>query len=1220
MSGKPATGKSVIAGFVVEDLEASGVACSYYFFKHGDTSKSRLSACLRSLAFQMAMADTGVLDALMGLQEDRFRIDHENERSLWRTLFTSKVFKAATTRHFWVIDALDECTNPHPFLDPMLLRIETGGRLQIFITSRETPELCRLFSGLGSRRYLQGHISAEETVHDIERIVTSKRGSFFTENEDSRAALERRIIEKSKGSFLWTRLVLDELSTAFSEEAIEHVLDEVPRGMEPLYHRALETMSLTARVKRHAKAILTWASCVMRPLTLGELECALEIDLKETFPRLADTIRISCGQFVTVDKHGRVQMVHETAREFLLSGEVESEFAVNPTEGHTLIAKVCLEYLTKDELKPPRAGRRGPVSARPSQKMEFFAYAAGMFSTHLAKADPAADQVLELVDRFLKLNILTWIESVAETGNLGLMIRAAEDLKAYANACTVERSPLRRDVQAIRSWSVDLQRVAAKFADALIASPSAIYHRIPPFCPTSSAIHGISAFGKRLSVSGLPALPWDDRLSCLDFGNGQTSALCYGEEFLAVGLRGGRVALYHPNSCQEYRIFNHGETVMRFQFRRKSDMLASSGPKTLCVWDIRTGQKLYQFPSPRRFVALVFCDNLLMAASSQNELLSWDLDDEAVEQTKRLWRDWMDDALPSLSRPPAALSISAAHKMMAVAYIGTPVTLWDFEHEAFLGRCGKKLPSGETSTHPAVALLLNPNPSIELLAISYLDGELVILDPFTDTEIEKQRVSCHTLAASPDGRLLAGAGKEGTISIFEFDTLKLLYKVRSSDIYIKSLAFSCDGANLADLRGTQCNIRTPPILLTGTSLDDGLSVDTSSSTGESSRQGSMVKITAMTLIPDKRGVLCGQEDGSVCLYDIKSGDLTTKLYSHKAAVHTICWLPWASRAISTCLANRVLACHFETAPNESTDIPTAGNIILDARLECGSTIVQLLPGRLASKLILSTDKSDHLWDLDSAREDLTMMYDDYFARTWLQHPRSASHVICVKETAIGVHQWQDLSQVISVSLTTEGLAGLSVKRAFFAGAENVLLDLVETNGSSGTKEVCLLSCTSPVVYDEKSTEKAGKYGPIMKFRGKAGQVVVKVASAGEEEKGKLMEADAISLTRLGTIMGHISHVIGILQTADKTRLIFLDSRSWVSSVDVDEASASRGNLTSYSRHFFVPYDWFAGTRNPVGSVTAQGEIVFAKSGHVAVIRGGLEYSEPVDVRTSGSVR
>lgn len=35
-----------------------------------------------------------------------------------------------------------------------------------------------------------------------------------------------------------------------------------------------------------------------------------------------------CGQLVSVDKIGKVQMVHETAREFLLNKDLNSELAL----------------------------------------------------------------------------------------------------------------------------------------------------------------------------------------------------------------------------------------------------------------------------------------------------------------------------------------------------------------------------------------------------------------------------------------------------------------------------------------------------------------------------------------------------------------------------------------------------------------------------------------------------------------------------------------------------------------------------------------------------------------------------------------------------------------------------------------------------------------------------------------------------------------------------
>ena len=52
------------------------------------------------------------------------------------------------------------------------------------------------------------------------------------------------------------------------------------------------------------------------------------LDTHDSFPRLEESIATLCGELVVVDKYGRVRMVHETARQFLVTGGLESEFFV----------------------------------------------------------------------------------------------------------------------------------------------------------------------------------------------------------------------------------------------------------------------------------------------------------------------------------------------------------------------------------------------------------------------------------------------------------------------------------------------------------------------------------------------------------------------------------------------------------------------------------------------------------------------------------------------------------------------------------------------------------------------------------------------------------------------------------------------------------------------------------------------------------------------------
>ena len=1205
VNGKPAAGKSVLAGYVIGQLKNTNADCSNFFFKYGDKSKSRLSVCLRSLAFQMACTNVQVRETLLEMQKNEIKFDNDNERTIWRKLFLSGIFQTEFPRHYWVIDALDECVNCASLFDLMLAKLDESIPLRILITSRETPELEKHFFSLSTRRFQSERISAADTLPDIKLLVEAKARSLVVKDDEDRAALVEKILGKSKGSFLWTVLVLNELSNSYGEEEINQVLDDVPRDMEPLYQRTLELMSQATGGKKLAKAILTWATCATRPLTTKELDGALKLDIKDNFPKLEESIVALCGQLVTVDKFGKVQMIHETAREFLLNDDLESEFAINKTEAHTRIARICLTYLTGEEMKPPRTGRRGSAMITVGKRAEFSLYAYTAFSYHLTKADPPANDVLNLVDKFLKSNVLSWIEVIAQTQNLIPLIRTAKDLRTYLNLCVAERSPLGREMQTIRGWTTDLIRIAAKFADALIMLPSAIYSLILPFCPMESTAYKTANLGRRLSVVGLSDSQWDDRLSCIDFHQGQTSAVCHGDEFFAVGLTTGTVALYHATSCQEYKILNHGEAVRFLQFKSKTGLMASCGMKTIRIWDVRSGEILYSFQAPQRSIGLAFYKNLLIAASYKNYLASWDLDNDGAQRPNRPWNDsGLSEHINTPSRCPCAISISVSHKMLAVAYSGRPITLWDLEEDTYYGSCGKKLPNGETSTHLVTALVFNPNQTISLLAASYLDGELVLLDPFDDQDLKSFRADCHTLAASPDGRLLAGGAGFGTIQIYEFDTLRLLYRVKSSNFYIKQLAFSRDSLHLADIRGSQCNVWEPAVLVRD-SVGDDSSEGTSSSFVEGFASDTKVKISVMVLHPKGEVVFCGKEDGSVSLYDLKTGAQVRTLYRHKSLVRILTWWSQSDIIMSVDVSNGIFTWNLKKTQKEGW---MAEKILFQSRLDCGKSIIQVLPGEAAGKFILSTRESDHLWDIDGQQEEARTYPDRPGIRKWIQHQQSPLHMICFEGVAARIYAWSDWSEVASVSLTADvtGLQLKSVKPYMSGHRRRILLELSELDGSADTRGLHLLDAASFSIEDNLPKEVAKEaVSEAAKVRKDADTVSIREGAAGA----------AVSIPLLGpqlaTLAHRVAHVVGL---GDAGKLIFLDTHSWVCSADLE----GLGNSSiSYSRHFFVPYDWFSGTRDVI-CAAAQQDVLFGRNDNVAVVKGGLEYAEIVNAKVEGA--
>lgn len=1203
VKGKPAAGKSVLAGYVIDELRESGLSCSYFFFKHGDKSKSRFGSCLRTLAFQMASSNIEAQHNILTMQRDGVRLGDVDDRTLWRLLFRSGVLQTTVTQHYWVIDALDECFNVSALFDAILPKLDNSFPLKILFTSRDTANLDQSFSGLTPGMVQSLSISVTDTLADIKLSVENGAQSLPIVGPEGRSSLVDKIIEKSNGSFLWTILVLKELRNCYSMNEIDQILEEVPTDMEDMYKRILDSMSQSIRGKDLAKAVLIWTACAIRPMTVTELSGALTLDIKDTFPKLKESISSLCGQLVAVDKFGKVQVIHGTVREFLLKDSLDSEFAIDKRLANTRIAEGCLRYLTGEEMKPPRTNRRRTM---PTNRASFALYACNAYSYHLSRADPEAKELFEIVGQFLKSNILAWIEAVARSPGPGQLISASRHLKIYYDACCPIRSPLHPVLRALKQWTADLARIAAKFTTALQTCPSAIYSLIPPFCPTESMIYGISTQGRKIAVLGAQNREWDDRISCVDFRQGHPSALSYGDKFLAIGLTSGVVALYDATSYQEHKVLNHGEAVKFIRFKTKADIIATCGMRMTKVWDTRTGEVIHSLSSPPRPLDMEFHNDKLLIASHKNYITGWDLEDNARAEPERKWANSPEQGSPPPRRSPCAVSICPSQEMLAVAYSGQPITLWDLAEDAYYGKCGKKLSSGETSSHVVVALTFNPNPNIGLLAVAYLDGDLALLDPFADLQLECFRANCQTLAASTDGRFLAAGGGGGIIDVYGFDTLRLLYRVKSYDSFIKQLSFAKDSLHIADIRGAQCSVWEPAALLRY-SLDDDSSGTTADSIVNTVTPESKAKITVVAVHHTGEVVFAGRADGAILLYCRKTAACLRTLYTHKSSIRLLVWCEQREALLSIDGSNKIYMYQVQRTANE--DWSGDPIMLFQSRLQSENAIADVLVSELAGRFMVSTRESDHLFNLDGSHEAERTYQGEESNRKWILHPRSPLHMLCFNELTARTYRWRDWAEVGCLSLPTNHKLAQQLKRliVYPCGQERrILLELSEDDSSNKTSHVMIFSEPAPLIESETSSSDL-----------QHGTDTALSASQVAKGKGKEISTAAPSLAALyiPQITGLSQDIAHIISVDDSGKLIFLDHCSWVCSADLGMRGleAKQGvplSTIEYFRHFFVPYDWFAGRRDFICAL-AQRDVLFARGGDLMVVRGWLEHAEKV---------
>ncbi|KAI4143733.1 MAG: hypothetical protein LQ341_002834 [Variospora aurantia] len=331
--GVPGCGKSILSAYLIELLQSLSHSCQFFFFREGDSTKKTVNSLLRSLAYQIAVQLPELRAQLQQLAEDATRLEKAESRVIWSKVFISRLCRLRLRRPlYWVIDALDECESPQLLLNLILSVTSMQIPLRIILTGRDTEALSTALQRFDSSTLID-HIAADDTKVDLEQYVTHEV-RYMRGDRHLQTRIIQRVCDMAKGNFLWVHLVLKEILQCHTEAAIEQVLEELPVELSQLYHRMEATLS---RVSRSAdrglsRTILTWVVCSQRALTLEELSEAL----KPEFSRILDlrlTISQVCGDFVVIDSKSRVEMVHQTAREFLVKTP-GLEHSVTPCLGH----------------------------------------------------------------------------------------------------------------------------------------------------------------------------------------------------------------------------------------------------------------------------------------------------------------------------------------------------------------------------------------------------------------------------------------------------------------------------------------------------------------------------------------------------------------------------------------------------------------------------------------------------------------------------------------------------------------------------------------------------------------------------------------------------------------------------------------------------------------------------------------------------------------------
>ena len=377
-------------------------------------------------------------------------------------------------------------------------------------------------------------------------------------------------------------------------------------------------------------------------------------------------------------------------------------------------------------------------------------------------------------------------------------------------------------------------------------------------------------------------------LSCITYGCDGTSGVACDNKLFAVGLTSGKILVYHRTTCQRVNQFELGEALKNMAFSPFSLLLAYCGTSSLRIWNMSTGAEtettLHDAGSPLLALTITENDKTLMGATKDSRLITWD-----IGSGKQGSLHWHETQSSSTARAPTRAAFSLELRMLGILYRGQPIVLWDLDSDTICGYRGKGTSARVNKTGrkikntAVVDLLFNPAPNTSLLAAAYQDGDLVLFDPVNKVEKVNVVADAQTLACSPDGRTLASGDSQGTIQIFDFETLRLMYRIKSMGHEIKALAFSSDSPQFIDICESECNVWEPSVLVRQHKDEGNSESETISSALTEvnySEADDLVAITAVAVHPTWDVLFCAKDDGTVSVYNATSGKAQAVLYKH----------------------------------------------------------------------------------------------------------------------------------------------------------------------------------------------------------------------------------------------------------------------------------------------------------------------------------------------------
>ncbi|KAK5202665.1 hypothetical protein LTR41_011586 [Exophiala xenobiotica] len=428
ISADPGCGKSVLAKSLVDhELRSTEQHTVCYFFFKDNNEQDDVARALCALLHQLFTYQPQLISYATPAWEKAGEKLAKEIPELWRILIAAA---RDTEAHdvTCVLDALDECRqSDRRWLIEMMSRFSSQrsaasssprrGRLRMLVTSRPYDDIQANFEKtVGNLPVirLRGEEENDQIHSEINmviRIRVAQLAKALRLDDHTKSQLEIKLLAMEHRTYLWLHLAIEDIKVTYqrSFRPAEALIKSLPSSVEDAYQKILDRVAREQRSQ--VKTILQIVVGARRALSVQEMAIALEIATSSEVILLAqaqleptwlkNSIRYWCGLFVVIS-HGRIYLIHQTAREFLLCGNSSLlslsgwKNCLSPRGTEEELARICVKFLTlEDTWSTARSPVRNIEEYRRTDDLlheddhtgSFLVYSAESWSSHVRDGD-----------------------------------------------------------------------------------------------------------------------------------------------------------------------------------------------------------------------------------------------------------------------------------------------------------------------------------------------------------------------------------------------------------------------------------------------------------------------------------------------------------------------------------------------------------------------------------------------------------------------------------------------------------------------------------------------------------------------------------------------------------------------------------------------------------------------------------------------------------------